>query len=187
MQIKKPPQIDVEGISLRNLRISDVEAWYDYLRRPEVVEHTSWNLQCQDDLLPQFSGFASDSLGSPIRLAIVNSADDHMIGTVGFHTLSDVNLTAELAYDLAPEYWGRRIVQAAAEALCVWGFTELNLNRIQASVLETNHASCKVLERLGFEREGYLRAFRVVRGLPGNFWMYSRINPTLSNTVSNGP
>ncbi|MES2037268.1 MAG: GNAT family N-acetyltransferase [Pseudomonadota bacterium] len=177
MQVSKVPDISHKDVVLRNIRRSDVEAWFAYLKNPEVIRHTSWNLSNAVDLLPQFSAYESDEINSPIRLAIVTKTDDSLIGTVGFHTISDINRSAELAYDLASEHWGEGIMQAAAMALCGWGFRQAGYNRIQATVLESNFHSIQLLERMGFGREGYLRAFRMVRGTPGNFWMYSRLHP----------
>lgn len=165
---------------LRNLRREDANAWYDFLKKPETIHHTSWNLHCRDDLLPQFDEFESCAPTSQIGLAIICLETGQLAGTVGFHTISQINCSAELAYNLAPEFWGRRLAQAAAAALCDWGYQVMRLNRIQATVLETNLASFKVLERSGFEREGYLKAYRMVRGKPRNFWMYSKINPALT-------
>lgn len=42
-------------------------------------------------------------------------------------------------------------------------------------VLDTNAASIRVLEKAGFEREGWLRAYRVVHGAAGNFFMCARV------------
>ncbi|MFZ6656645.1 GNAT family N-acetyltransferase [Undibacterium sp. TJN19] len=181
MQISKVPHIKFQGLELRNLNREDARQWYAYLQNPEVVLHTSWNLQFIDDLLLQFDSFESDAVNSGIKLAIIDTANQQLAGTIGFHTISTLNHSAEISYDLAPAYWGRRIAQAAAKALCEWGFNEFDLNRIQATALDSNINSCKVLERLGFEREGYLRAFRMVRGQPGNFWMYSLLHPRLAS------
>lgn len=179
MQITNLPDFQYKEFGLRNIRHSDIPQWYAYLSKPHVIQHTSWNLTGADDLLPQFDSYLSDEPNSPIRLAIVRKTDDLLIGTVGFHTISGLNRSAELAYDLAPEYWGQRIAQVTSEVLCNWGFNEFALNRIQATVLETNISSRKVLERTGFRQEGYLHAFRMVRGKPGNFWMYARLHPEL--------
>jgi len=46
--------------------------------------------------------------------------------------------------------------------------------RVQATVLDSNLASRRVLERAGFHAEGLLAAYRVVRGEPRDFWMYAR-------------
>ncbi|MFZ6758961.1 GNAT family N-acetyltransferase [Undibacterium sp. Ji50W] len=180
MQITNIPDPGFDDLTLRNIRVGDVAAWYAYLKNPDAIRHTSWNLESAGDLLPQLAIYETDAVNSPIRLAIVRKADDVLIGTVGFHTMSDLNRSAELAYDLAPEYWGRRIMPAAARALCEWGFGEGRLNRIQATVLEGNVSSVRVLERLGFQCEGYLRAFRMVRGKPGNFWMYALLHPHIT-------
>ncbi|MFZ6677316.1 GNAT family N-acetyltransferase [Undibacterium sp. Tian12W] len=180
MQISKVPEISHKDASLRNIRRSDAAAWYDYLKNPEVIRHTSWNLSAAKDLLPQFDAYESNAPDTPIRLAIAIREEDRLVGTVGFHTISSINRSAEIAYDLAPEYWGKGVMQVAAIALCQWGFQQAGFNRIQATVLETNSHSIQLLERMGFEREGYLRAFRMVRGSPGNFWMYACLHPDIA-------
>lgn len=44
MQVEQQLKIPYPGFMLRNLRRDDALAWYDYLKRPHVIEHTSWNL-----------------------------------------------------------------------------------------------------------------------------------------------
>jgi ribosomal-protein-alanine N-acetyltransferase len=182
MQVEQQLKFDYPGFMLRNLKRDDASAWYDYLKEPQAIEHTSWNLTCLDDLLPQFDEFESNAPTSQIGLAIICNDSGQLAGTVGFHTISSINRSAELSYNLAPKFWGQGLARVAAVALCDWAYQVMQLNRIQATVLETNLASIKVLERSGFEREGYLKAYRMVRGKPGNFWMYSKINPALTFT-----
>jgi RimJ/RimL family protein N-acetyltransferase len=57
-----------------------------------------------------------------------------------------------------------------------WSYRALNLLRVQATVLETNRSSERVLQKCGFAYEGLLRSYRMVRGRPGNFKMYSRLD-----------
>jgi len=54
-----------------------------------------------------------------------------------------------------------------------WAIRELQLNRLQATVLPANLASIKVIERCGMQFEGTLRKFRMVRGTPMDFRLYS--------------
>jgi ribosomal-protein-alanine N-acetyltransferase len=42
-------------------------------------------------------------------------------------------------------------------------------------VLTSNSRSIEVLQRCGFKREGLMRSWRIVRGKPGDFWMYSHV------------
>lgn len=104
---------------------------YAYLSNPDVVRHTSWNLRSRDDLLPLFDGFESPDPESIRRLAIVDdNAGGALVGTIGLHTVSDVNRSAEIAYDLAPSHWGRGIASAACAAVTEWAFAEYGFVRI---------------------------------------------------------
>lgn len=55
-----------------------------------------------------------------------------------------------LGYSILPEFWGRRYASESAARLVAFAFDELGLDRIQASPLQTNTASRRLLERLGF-------------------------------------
>lgn len=175
MRIEAPPTSGLPGFSLRQLEHSDLSAWYAYLSLPSVVQHTSWNLRGLDDLQTLSSRYQSPGPDSPCRLAVVDTRVNRMIGTVGFHTVSDVNRTAELAFDFAPDHWGRGIATAMCGTVTQWSYRALGFVRVQATVLESNLASERVLQKCGFTYEGLLRAYRMVRGSPGNFKIYSRL------------
>jgi RimJ/RimL family protein N-acetyltransferase len=177
MRIDTPPACGLEGIALRQLERSDLAEWHRYLGIPGVLEHTSWNVRSVEDLRALLSQYESPDPSSPCRLAIVDRAGCRLAGTIGFHTVTPLHRTAELAYDLSPEYWGRGIATAVCSAVTAWSYEALRLVRLQATVLESNARSERVLQRCGFEYEGLLRAYRLVRGVPGNFKMYSRLAP----------
>ena len=176
MKISSAPQSGYPGLSLRQLERSDLHSWYAYLSNPEVVRHTSWNLKSEQDLLPMFDALDSESPSSIRRLAIVDDLTGEMIGTIGFHTVSDMNRTAEIAYDLAPAYWGKEVASAACSAVTQWSFSAFGFVRVQGAVLETNVGSARVLQKCRYRHEGLLRSFRTVRGIPGNFQLYARLN-----------
>ena len=140
-----------------------------------MIEHTSWNLTGPEDLEARLALFDSAAADSPIRLAIVDLGGCRLAGTIGFHAVSARDASAELAYDLSPDYWGRGIATAICRTVTLWSYEALRLQRVQAIVLETNTRSERVLCKCGFEYEGLLRSYRRVRGVPGNFKMYSRL------------
>lgn len=176
MKIPNAPQSGYPGVSLRQLERSDLSSWYAYLANPDVVRHTSWNLDSEADLLPMFDGIDSEMPTSISRMAIISDPSGELIGTIGFHTVSNVNRTAEIAYDLAPRHWGQGIASAVCAAVTQWSFSVLGFIRVQGTVLETNEGSTRVLQKCGYRHEGLLRSFRMVRGIPGNFHLYSRLN-----------
>ena len=168
------PLLDHPLAPLREMRADDVEPMFRILSQPAVFEHTSWNVTAPSDL--RAYGAQERSAGSTTRFALVRRDDGALIGTAGFHTVSPANRTAEIAYDLAPEVWGRGIARAACEALVRWAFEHVGLMRVQGTTLVTNLRSQRALEACAFEREGLLRRYRLVRGTPGDFWMYARLS-----------
>jgi [ribosomal protein S5]-alanine N-acetyltransferase len=180
MQIDSPPSFPLPGFAFRQLERSDKDAWYAYLSIPDVHEHTSWSLKSAADLDPLFTAYESTAVNSMRRLAIIDTGTGDLAGTIGFHTLSDVNRSAELAYDISPAHWGKGIGTAAAREVVQWAQREYGWIRIQATTLTTNQRSMRVLEKCGFEFEGLLRAYRMVRGTPGHFNMYALINASTS-------
>lgn len=162
-------------VTFRRLARSDALAWYAYLADPAVVEHASWNLRSIDDLLPSFDACASADPASPLRLAVVLREGGQLVGTIGYNAVSPQHRTAEIAYDLAPAVWGQGVASAIVATVVEWGMQRLGLIRIQAAVLESNQRSIRVLERCLFEREGYLRNYRMVRTTSRNFRLYARI------------
>lgn len=70
----------------------------------------------------------------------------------------------ELAYWVTPSEWGNGYATTASRLLLDHAFTQLGLHRIEASVVASNHASRRVLEKLGFQEEGTARAAARIEG-----------------------
>lgn len=159
--------------SLRPLGPNDVDAWSAYLSEPGVIEHTSWGDVGPTNLEKLVADYAKgrDSL----RWAIVDSSDS-LLGTVGLNEISRDHGRAEIAYDLDPRHCGRGLATEAASAVIYWAHTVLGLQRVQATVLDSNILSIAVLERVGMQREGLIRQYRRVRGQARDYWMYAAIN-----------
>jgi [ribosomal protein S5]-alanine N-acetyltransferase len=87
--------------------------------------------------------------------ATVRKADNKYIGRCGLypHFGSDnavIPKEAKLAFYIAPAYWGQGFATESGQAFMQFGFSELGLNRIVASVQDGNDASIHVLQKLGF-------------------------------------
>jgi len=176
-ELSEPPVLLLGEFRLRPLRDGDAGPWSAYLSDPRVTLHTSWgstDLATIDSLVQRLQ--ADYATRASWRWAIARDVDDGLVGTCGFSTWSAVHRSAELVYDLAPDYWSRGIVTRAVQAVLGWGFSDGRLNRVQAVVLPSNGASIAVLDRCGFTKEGVLRQYRMVRGAPRDFLLYSRIS-----------
>ncbi|OLY91602.1 ribosomal-protein-alanine N-acetyltransferase [Cnuella takakiae] len=93
-----------------------------------------------------------------IRWGIAVKGEDRIIGTIGFNNFTKKH-RANLGYDLQSEYWNRGYATEAIKAVTAFGFKELEVNRIEAEVMQGNTQSESVLLKSGFTKEGILRAW----------------------------
>jgi RimJ/RimL family protein N-acetyltransferase len=90
--------------------------------------------------------------------------EGRVIGTCTLFRLDEQNRRAELGYALAREHWGQGLMSEALTALLEYAFSALDLHRIEADVDPRNEPSVRILERLGFQREGLFRERWLVGG-----------------------
>ncbi len=94
--------------------------------------------------------------GEMLRLSIFVASSDEYCGSVGLHIERD-HERAEMGYWIGVPYWGRGYASEAAQAVVDYGFRELRLNRIYATVFAANTASRRVAEKVGMRYEGCMR------------------------------
>jgi RimJ/RimL family protein N-acetyltransferase len=166
---------DIPGFRVRPIAIDDAPAWAAYICLAEVKRHTSITAETVEDVRHDIQKTLAGARAAPDRFVVESLEQGQLVGTVGFHTISELHGTAEISYDVIPSHWGKGIASAACRAATQWGFEVRRWHRIQGTTVLANLASQRVLERCGFHREGLLRNFRMVQGQPTNYWLYSAI------------
>jgi RimJ/RimL family protein N-acetyltransferase len=76
--------------------------------------------------------------------------------------------------------WGKGYATEAVGAMLLWAYNTLDLNRVEAELDTRNNASARVLEKLGFQREGLRREDCVVDGEVSDSWIYGLLRHELS-------
>jgi ribosomal-protein-alanine N-acetyltransferase len=168
-----PPTIDLDGARLRPLRATDAEALYAYLRDPVVTELTSYPVVSMTMVEAMIERSRSRwAAGELSKWGVALQDDDRLVGTCGFNEWSPAHRWAELAYDLAHDHWGKGLMRQAVAAILERTYRQDQVDRVHAFVRVDNRRSERLLERLGFVREGCLRSFRVCRGRAYDFNIY---------------
>ena len=112
--------------------------------------------------------------------AFAITVDNKVIGSIGvFRQVNIHRQTAELGYYIAEEYWGKGIMTEAVKQICEYVFENSDIIRIYAEPFAYNAASCRVLEKAGFQYEGTLRCNAVKNGKGIDMKMYSLLKPDL--------
>ncbi len=89
----------------------------------------------------------------PQNFAIAN--EQEIIGGIGLRLRQGIRRhSAEIGYWLGEPFWGKGIMTRAVRSIVAWAFRFYPLKRIDAAVYESNPASGRVLEKVGFILEG---------------------------------
>jgi [ribosomal protein S5]-alanine N-acetyltransferase len=170
---KKPPagRIDGEGLFLRPLLMADFEAWR-LLRQSSRAFLTPWEpTWALDDLTrPSFQRRVlrqdrERTDDESYSFLIFRSRDDVLLGGITLGNIRrGVAQCGTLGYWMGEQHAGKGHMGRAVRALLRHAFFEMGLHRIEAACAPENERSRRLLERLGFQREGYARAYLLIDG-----------------------
>lgn len=158
---KRFPEIRTKRLILRQPTMKDVEWYFEYFSRPEIVwgggEPGPKNMSAaREEFREHLINIYRERQG--FRWIITLKGEGKPIGTLGYYKWKpSANYQAEMGYDLAREYWGRGIMTEAMKGVIDFGFEKMGLNRIEVYIMPRNKRSVKMIKGLGFKREGLLR------------------------------
>ena len=108
--------------------------------------------------------------------AFAITVGEEVVGSIGVFRGEDVHFrTAELGYYIAEAWWGRGVCTEAVKQTCRYVFEHADILRIFADPYAYNKASCRVLEKAGFQFEGTLKANAVKNGKVQDMRMYALV------------
>jgi ribosomal-protein-alanine N-acetyltransferase len=153
------PELRTPRLRLREVRADDAAALYAVHSDPRVMRYWSFPAWTQ---LAQAEARVVHILGQRVRgevfvWAVADAGSDLLIGTIAAFSLDRVQARGEIGYSLHADWHGRGLAQEAMRAVLAWLVADFGLQRIEADIDPRNAASCRLVERLGFRREGLLR------------------------------
>lgn len=168
MPLKPPPPIESERVGVRLVVESDLPAMLALNSDPEVTKFLGFApWRSMADAEAWFQRISTmQSTGSALEFAIVAQDTGRLIGRCGLFEYDATNAQAALGYVLDRAHWRQGLMSEALTALLDCAFDELAVRRIEATVEAPNIASKRLLESLGFTREGVLRERWLSEGEP---------------------
>jgi RimJ/RimL family protein N-acetyltransferase len=151
-----------EGLVLRPWVLDDVRAVVAALQDPEIPRwiHVIPQPYGEDDAREHIERCLSGAEGR--QFAITDEETGELLGSIGMR-VQPVNRFGHIGYWVAAHARGRGVAPRALRLLCEWGSRELGLGRIELVTDPENRASQRVAEKVGFQREGVLRAHLLAR------------------------
>lgn len=153
-----------EGFHLTGVRRTDTGALVEHLEDPEIARRSLHipNPYGKLDAVKWIEERIAHRRGQPAEVTFaVRDPNGRLVGSIGADHLEVESMhRAQVGYWLARPCWNRGIMTEALTRYASYAFAELRVTRLEAEVFPWNGASIRVLEKVGFHREGCLRNYR---------------------------
>ena len=176
--MQPPEMITTARLLLRMPVREDAEAIFrEYAQDADVTRYLTW--QPHHDITTSYA--IIDQLivdwcqQTSYAWVIMLQATGHVLGMI---TLRPQKHRAEIGYVLARSAWGHGYMPEAAQALGDWVLAQPEIYRFWAVCDIENHASARVMEKIGMQREGLLRRYVMHPKMspePRDAWAYARV------------
>ena len=159
------PRLITERLLMRPITRDDIDFIFELFKRSETNKYSEYpDLKTRDEAVEMYESYLKPGFDDHFRVIIENKDTGTPMGTIGLYKYSENHRRAEMGYDLLKEYWGNGYISEAVRAITNYGFNDLGLIRIEATVDQENSRSIRVLERAGFKHEGTLLKRYYYRG-----------------------
>ena len=176
------PAIEGAGVTLRQPQMSDHPEWAALREKSRAFLEPWEPVWPADDLTRgafrrRLKRYAEDQRSDQAySFFIFRSADEVLVGGI---TLSNVRRgvaqAGSIGYWMGQSYARQGLMSVALRALIVFSFSGLRLHRLEAACITTNVASIRLLEKSGFQREGYARQYLCINGIWQDHLLYARL------------
>ncbi len=158
-QIQSIPKLHTENYRLREMREEDAEPLYEILSNPTTMRFiTPHPVQSIEEMKEKIYTYLQQFKDEKeIPWVIEERSRDQVIGVFRLHKLHFWHQKAELGAIIHPNSQHKGVMKEVLDCILDYAFDELELNRIVGDIFSGNHASRKLLNRFGFQREGVLR------------------------------
>src|SRR5208282_5198740 len=168
--------IETNRLLLREFRAADEHDMHEYASDPEVVRLMIWGPNTLEatrahlaDVLKEQEQWPRPSVG----LAIELKSEGCVIGAIELRMKDEKNRAADIGYVLTRKYWGRGYMTEAVRAILDAAFRRLKLHRVVATCDPRNHASYRVMEKVGMRREAHFRKDVLEKGEWRDSYLYA--------------
>ena len=168
------PTLRSARLLLRPFSEGDADAIYAIQSNPRVLRY--WDAPPWTDRGRADAFIAAcrkmEEDGSGARFAIETPENGAFLGWCAMFRWNPGYKSLGIGYCLDEPVWGKGYATEAVRAMLEWAYGTLDLNRVEAELDTRNVASARVLEKLGFQREGLRREDCIVSGEVSDSWVY---------------
>lgn len=173
------PVLTTDRLLLREFSLEDAPAVYEIFSRQDFnqwleTEPLQSLVEAETRVRDRMSLF-HNKMGFRWAITLCENPSK-IIGSCGYFHVRRGTQTYEAGFDLHPDHWRQGLMTEALRAVLAYSFSAqalLPVHRIEAIVMPDNTASIRLLEKLGFIREGVRREFGFWKGRYQDVFLYA--------------
>lgn len=154
-------EFSTERLFIRPVQLTDAEALFSFRSDPDCAEFMSSIPLNMDEMRERIQKTANEinQPGTWFQYIIFEKDGSSVVGDIGLHFLAadTQNKQVELGYILHKKYWGKGYATEALIPIIDYLVYTLDKHRLVANIDPSNNRSIRLIEKLGFRKEGHLR------------------------------
>jgi RimJ/RimL family protein N-acetyltransferase len=176
--------VRTERLTVRRFTAEDAERFAAYRSDPAVARFQGWEAPVPlAEAQETVERFATGDPEAPGWFQYAVALDGVLIGDLGLK-LHENLMQAELGFTFATEYQGQGYASEAVRGLLQHLFVDRKLHKVSAEADARNTASARLLERVGFTREGLRLSHTWFKGEWTDDLLYGYLNPHLNQHLN---
>ncbi len=170
--------LESDRLFLRNLSEKDLDEFYLYRSNPEVTKYQGFDVYSREQAKEFILSQKNKLFGTPgewIQLAVEDKRSKKLIGDCALKLEEDDPRIAQIGCTISPAQQNNGYAKEIMLTLMRFLFKEHNIHRIVEITDVLNISSIKLLENIGFRREGHLKENIWFKGRWGSEYIYAML------------
>jgi RimJ/RimL family protein N-acetyltransferase len=179
-------KLETPHLLLRPVTLDDVNELFAYRSDKEVNQYQGWIPETLDDVVT-FIGKISSEFNTPqtwFQFMIIEKENQKIVGDLGIHFIDSGNQQTEIGCTLNKEFQRMGYATEAVTRVINFLFHDLHKHRVIASIDPGNTASIKLVERIGFRKEGHFVESLLINGKWVDDLIYALTEKDWGNMIS---
>jgi [ribosomal protein S5]-alanine N-acetyltransferase len=188
---RKMVELETNRLIIREVLASDTDDFLLYRQEPDYWRHIPIEPPTRESIAASVDGWLQNQARNPrtaYNLAAIDKGSSQLVGDAGLFVRSIASRQGEIGWGVSSGRSGQGLGAEIGLALLRFAFDTLDLHRVFAQCRIENHASRRIMAKLGMREEGVLRENVFARGE----WWSSAQSSILSSewgaaAISSGP
>jgi ribosomal-protein-alanine N-acetyltransferase len=182
------PELTSARLNFRKITVDDITEIIALRGNKEVMKYIYSPLITNSDEANKYIDNQIDELNNKtaIHWMICLKDNPKLIGIIRFKNFRPADYRAEIGCMIRTEFQGIGLMSEAFQTLIEFGFNELQLNTIEATILPENSSSQKLVLRNNFIQEAHFRDYRFFNGQYQDVYVFTLHKRNYLDSIERG-